>query len=78
MKENTKASGDIPPQYIGNITMKIANFIKDGRFVFTKIKPLNIFIALLIHYTWGKLEDLSFLTLNSMIAIMVPGIPGKI
>jgi hypothetical protein len=78
LKENSKASGDIPSQYIGNITLKISNIIKDGRFVFTKIKPLNIFIALLIHYTWNKLEDLSFLTLNSMIAIMVPGIPGKI
>ena len=25
MKENTKASGDIPPQYIGNLTIKITN-----------------------------------------------------
>ena len=52
--------------------------IEDGRFVFTKFEPLNIFIALLIQCVWGKLEDLSFLTLNSMIEIMVPGIPGKI
>jgi hypothetical protein len=58
--------------------LKIADVIKDGRFVFTKLKHLNIFIALLIQYTWGKLEDLSFLTLNSMVAILVPGIPGKI
>jgi hypothetical protein len=53
LKVNTKASGDIPPQDFGNIAVKIANNIKDGRFVFTKIKPINIFIALLIQWTWG-------------------------
>jgi hypothetical protein len=78
LKENTKASGEIPPQYNGNLTIKIANNIKDGRFSFTKIKPLNIFITLIIQYTWSRVEDLSFLTLNSMITILVPGIPGKI
>jgi hypothetical protein len=53
LKENAKASGDIPPQYIGNTTKKFANIIKDGRFVFTIITPLNIFLALLIQYIWG-------------------------
>jgi len=27
LKENTKAWGDIPPQYIGNLTINIANNI---------------------------------------------------
>jgi hypothetical protein len=27
LKENTNASGDIPPQYVGNFTLKIANII---------------------------------------------------
>jgi len=60
------------------MTIKFSDIIKEGRFVFTKFKPINIFIALLIQYVWGKLEDLSFLTFISMIGIMVPGIPGKI
>jgi hypothetical protein len=52
--------------------------MKDGRLVFTKYKPLNIFIAILIQYVWSKLEDLTFLIVNSMISILIPGIPGKI
>ena len=60
------------------MTVKLASIINDGRFIFTKIKPINIFIAFLIQYVWGKLEDLSFLTINSLISIVVPGIPGKI
>jgi len=58
--------------------LKIANIIKDGRFEFTKFKVPNIFIAILIQYVWNQLEGLSFLTINSMISIVVPGIPGKI
>jgi hypothetical protein len=31
-----------------------------------------------VQLVWSQLEDLSFLTINSMIAISIPGIPSSI
>jgi hypothetical protein len=33
----------------------------------------NLGISIIIQYIWGLLNDMSFLTINAMISITVPG-----
>ena len=35
---------------------------------------LNLFLAILIQYLWGLLNDLSFLTILTLVSISTPGI----
>ena len=64
---------------MNNSTEKyIASFFKDGRITFTDYIPLNILIGFLIQFIWMQLEDMSFLTINSFISIMIPGLPNII
>jgi hypothetical protein len=44
----------------------------------TDSTALNIILGFLAQIIWSQLEDLSFLTINSMIAISIPGIPSSI
>jgi hypothetical protein len=46
--------------------------------VLTKSAALNYFITLAIQFIWSKLNDLSFLTINTMISMSVPGIAQNI
>ena len=39
---------------------------------------LNYLIALLIQYVWSLMDDLSFLMINTMISMSVPGIASMI
>lgn len=54
---------------------KIAASFKDNRITFTDEIPLNILIGYIIQLIWNQLEDISFLTINSMISISIPGLP---
>jgi hypothetical protein len=51
---------------------------EDGRITFTNNTPLNIFIGFAIQLLWMELEDISFLTINSFIAVSISGIPSII
>jgi hypothetical protein len=60
LKENTTASGTIPPQYsesndnenflnsILGFEFNISSFIEHGRFVLTKITPVDVLINIVI------------------------------
>jgi hypothetical protein len=39
---------------------------------------LNLFLAILIQYLWGLLNDLSFLTILTLVSISTPGIASVI
>jgi hypothetical protein len=51
---------------------------EDGRITFTNNTPLNILIGFAIQLLWMELEDISFLTINSFIAVPISGIPSII
>jgi hypothetical protein len=39
---------------------------------------LNLFLAIVIQYLWGLLNDLSFLTILTLVSISTPGIASVI
>jgi hypothetical protein len=60
------------------IEYKTIDFIQGLRLAFTKITPVNLIIGFLIQMFWTQILDISFLPINSMIAISIPGIPSLI
>ena len=54
---------------------KIEKYFQGGRITFTEITWINMLIALLIQILWNQMLDISFLPINSMIAIAIPGTP---
>jgi hypothetical protein len=46
--------------------------------MFTQSTVLNSIIGFIIQIIWMNLADLSFLVINSMISISIPGLPSKI
>jgi hypothetical protein len=46
---------------------------KDG-INFVSNEGLNFFISIILQYIWGLLNDMSFLTILTMVSIAVPGI----
>ena len=46
-----------------------------GRITFTDDFTLNIFIGFIIQLVWMQLEDMSFITINSFIAVSITGVP---
>lgn len=48
---------------------------KGGRITFTDDFTLNIFIGFIIQLVWMQLEDMSFITINSFIAVSITGVP---
>ena len=46
---------------------------KDG-INFVSNEALNVFISIIMQYIWGLLNDMSFLTILTMVSIAVPGI----
>jgi len=39
---------------------------------------LIYFSGFIVQFLWGNLEDMSFLTINSMISLSIPGLPQLI
>ena len=50
-------------------------YFEDGRITFTQYTPINIIIGIIFQIIWSKMLDISFLPINSLIAISIPGIP---
>jgi hypothetical protein len=46
---------------------------KDG-ISFVKNEYLNVLISIILQYVWGLLNDMSFLTILTMVSITIPGI----
>jgi hypothetical protein len=53
----------------------IENNFQGGRITFTKYTPINMIIGFIIQILWNQMLDISFLPINSMIAIAIPGTP---
>jgi hypothetical protein len=49
--------------------------LKEGRITFTKYTPINMIIGFIIQIFWSQMLDLSFLPMNSFLAISITGIP---
>lgn len=49
-----------------------------GRLSLTENTPSNLAIGFMIQMVWFRLEDISFLVINSMLSISIPGIPSII
>lgn len=54
--------------------MTIAEYFENGNIKFSDNLALNILLIILIQYFWSRLNDLSFITINTMISMTVPGI----
>ncbi len=78
MLENNLVQAEIPPQLTQKFERSAFTYFQGGRLTLTYITPLNIFIGLIVQFLWNHLEDFSFLTINSMISVPIPGIPSLI
>ncbi len=76
--ENNMVQAEIPPQLTEKFERSAATFFQEGRLTLTFITPLNIFLGLIVQFLWDYLEDFSFLTINSLISVPIPGIPSLI
>jgi hypothetical protein len=53
----------------------IQDYIKEGRITFSESIPVNMILGFIIQMAWIQILDISFLPINSMIAISISGIP---
>jgi hypothetical protein len=56
----------------------LATYVKEGRIDFTENDFFNFLIGFVIQIAWLQLEDMSFLVINSLLAISISGIPSLI
>ena len=49
-----------------------------GRIAFTQDTSSNLIIGFAIQMIWIQLEDISFLVINSLVQISIPGLPSTI
>ncbi len=56
----------------------IQNYLQGGRITLTKRTSVNMIFGFIIQIIWIQILDISFLTINSMIAVPIPGIPSNI
>jgi len=78
MLENIETQSEIPPQLTNKVEKAAAAYLLDGRLTFFEDTLINVFIGFLFQLIFYQVEDLSFLTINSLISISLPGIPSKI
>ena len=52
----------------------MASKLKDGNLQISDSLAVNFLFSLFIQYIWNMLDDFSFLTINTMISLNVPGI----
>jgi len=53
---------------------RIASTFKDGQIQVSEIMVVNFGFSVFVQYIWNCLDDFSFMTVNSMISMPVPGI----
>jgi hypothetical protein len=78
MLENIETQSEIPPQLTEKVEKAAAAYLVGGRFTFSEDTLINVFIGFLFQLIFYQVEDLSFLTINSLISISLPGITSKI
>jgi hypothetical protein len=78
MLEKIEASAEIPPQLTEEVEKAAAAYLVGGRLTFSEDTLINVFIGFLFQLIFYQVEDLSFLTINSLISISLPGITSKI
>ena len=52
----------------------IASTFKDGQLQVSEYMVVNFGFSLFVQHIWNCLDDFSFMTINSMISMPVPGI----
>jgi len=73
LKQRSSAKKSIPPQIIESLKFMASRF-KDGNLQISDSLAVNFLFSLFIQYIWNMLDDFSFLTINTMISLTVPGI----
>jgi hypothetical protein len=73
MEEGVKANRKVPPQ-IGKGLAKLTKAIKGGNLYLVDNFIANFILTLIIQIEWNCLDDLSFMLINTMISMPVPGI----
>ena len=56
----------------------VDKYFQGGRTTFTEYTVINMIIGFIIQILWNQMLDISFLPMNSLIAIAIPGIPSII
>jgi hypothetical protein len=64
----------VPPQFSTDMENKIASYMEKGQLKFSDSMVMNFFLVLLVQIFWSRMNDFSFLTVNTMISLSVPGI----
>ena len=52
--------------------------MEGGRITLTESVPINMIVGFIIQIAWLQILDISFLPINSMIAISISGSPSTI
>jgi hypothetical protein len=52
--------------------------MKDGRLTLTESVPINLIVGFIIQIVWLQILDISFLPINSLIAVSISGSPSTI
>lgn len=52
--------------------------MQGGRLTLTESIPVNMIVGFIIQMAWTQILDISFLPINSMIAITIPGTSSSI
>jgi hypothetical protein len=52
--------------------------MKGGRLTLTESVPINLIVGFIIQMVWLQILDISFLPINSLIAVSISGSPSTI
>ena len=58
--------------------MRITDTLEGGNIRFTDSPWLNFFLSLILQLIWSNLDDFSFMMINTMIGMKVPGVGNLI
>ena len=72
--EKTNSTWPIPPQLLGEYEKQIGMIFDLGNIMINTTIPANLAITMIIQILWAQLDDMSFLMINMMISMIVPGI----
>jgi hypothetical protein len=58
--------------------MTITDKLEGGNIRFTNTPWLNFFMSIILQLIWSNLDDFSFMMINTMIGMKVPGVANLI
>jgi hypothetical protein len=75
LPEYSSSEANIPPQITQSYEQALVAISQGGRIAFTQDTSSNLIIGFAIQMIWIQLEDISFLVINSLVQISIPGLP---